>query len=417
MPWRSALSILLLLVGCSSPPRSESPSPTSSISPATTQASSTHQPTPLSNEPLSKQLARASEKLHGKRFSGLLYFEKDADTLFVTTDHSAPPRIDNGDRYTGKSSLALTPNTQGLTIKLSSLLAGREFPGDWTLLGLYVRSDQPAGLSLSCERDGRMIAGRKVRIPAGPWTAAMIDLAALPATTSFEGNVTLELRFDEPPGAVRIDDLLLIDNRETLVNASPDGWTIKRDGLRVTCERKLRFNFSVVTRDGSPDGWEVEEANDLRARFSSSGAEGKALTVYTDGRLFWDGAYKPQSVEVRNDRSFAAAHASPAEIVVPETMGRVHRSTPGDANNDGYNELLGAYQLEATGGRIELTITPRGAALPRPVLQVAGMPQGKSLITIEGRLVERSTRLDDGTLLVELPARITRPTLVAIRIQ
>jgi hypothetical protein len=178
----------------------------------------------------------------------------------------------------------------------------------------------------------------------------------------------------------------------------------------------LRFNFGVVTRDGSPEGWDVEEANELRARFASTG-ETKALTVYADGRSFWDGAYKPLSVEVRDDKSFAAAHASPAEIAVPETMGRVNRNTPGDADNDGYNERLGAYQVQATGGRIEVTLTPRTTAVPRPILQIAGLPDGKALITIEGRLIEKSTRLADGQLLVELPARITRPTLVSVRIQ
>jgi hypothetical protein len=191
---------------------------------------------------------------------------------------------------------------------------------------------------------------------------------------------------------------------------------VKRAGLHVTCERKLRFNFSVLTKDGPADGWEVEEANELRARFASTG-ETKVLTVYADGRSMWDGAYKPLSADVRDDRSFAAAHASPAELAVPESMGRVNRNTPGDANNDGYNEQLGAYQVQATSGRVELTLTPRVTAMPRPVFQIAGLPDGKALITIEGRLVERSTRLADGQLLFEIPARITRPTLVSIRIQ
>jgi hypothetical protein len=62
-------------------------------------------------------------------------------------------------------------------------------------------------------------------------------------------------------------------------------------------------------------------------------------------------------------------------------------------------------------------MTPRTTAVPRPVLQIAGLPQGRALVTIEGRLVEKSTRLKDGQLLVELPARITRATLVTIRIQ
>jgi hypothetical protein len=120
---------------------------------------------------------------------------------------------------------------------------------------------------------------------------------------------------------------------------------------------------------------------------------------------------------VRDDKAYAAAHASPAELVVPATMGRLNRGTPGDADNDGYNERLGAYQVQASGGRVELSLAPRTTAMPRPVFQIAGLPEGRALITIEGRLVERSVRLSDGQLLVEVPARITRPTLVSVRIQ
>lgn len=325
-------------------------------------------------------------------------------------------QLDTAAAHTGRSSLLLKPGTHRLTLKLSSMLAGREFPGDWTLVGLHARADEATSVTLSCaQAGGRTIAARTVALSPGMWTAVMLDISALGAAP--QGEVTLELRFDPSTvGAVRVDDAMLIDNRDTLVDASPDGWTITRAGLRITCERKLRFAFSVVTVDGSPQGWAVEEANALRARFSSSG-ETKALTIYADGRSMWDGAYKPLSASVREDGAFAAAHGSPADIVVVEPMGRLNRNTPGDANNDGYNERLGAYQLEATGARLEMTITPRSTAVPRPVFQMAGLPDGKALITIEGKLVEKSTRLADGQLIVELPARITRPTLVTVRIQ
>ena len=103
-----------------------------------------------------------------------------------------------------------------------------------------------------------------------------------------------------------------------------------------------------MTVDGSPAGWEVEEANELRARFASVG-DTKALTVYADGRSLWDGAYKPLSVAVRDDKTFAAAHASPAELVIPEPMGRVIRNTPGDANTTATTNDW-ARTLEGRGG-------------------------------------------------------------------
>ncbi|HEV2293746.1 MAG TPA: hypothetical protein VGR35_07810 [Tepidisphaeraceae bacterium] len=395
-----------------------SPPATSDPTPSTDQAQiqPTQSPATAPDAPLRRQVLEATEKLHARRFSGLLHFETKADAIFVAAEPSKP-HVKRGEAHTGNSMLLLAPGTRRLTVKLSSLLTGREFPGEWTLLGLYVRPDEPTSATLSCKVDGRVIAARNVSLPGGDWSPAMLDLAALPNPVPPGREATLELRLDQPAtGNVRIDDVLLINNRQTLVDAGPEGWTVKRAGLRVICERKQRFNLGVVTRDGSPQGWEVEEANELRARFSSSG-ETTALTVYADGRSFWDGVYQPLSADVRDDKTFAAAHAAPAEIALPETMGRIDRSTQGDMNNDGYNEQLGAYQLQASGGRLELTISPRGAPVPRPVLQIAGMPEGKALITIEGKLVERSTRLPEGQLLVELPARITRATLVTIRIQ
>jgi hypothetical protein len=412
--WKRSLVLpLLLAAGCVKAPSSP-PSRPDSTTRGASHAQAKRPATSRSAEPLRQQVGRAVETLHAKRFSGLLHFENESERVFVSASPAARG-VDAGDAHTGKSSLLLAPGTQRMTVKLSSVLAGRAFPGDWTLVGLYVRCDEANGLTISCQDNGRAIASRKVALPAGEWTAAMLDVSALPAAPG-DDDVTLELRFDGRTRGGRCDDLLLIDNRDTLVDASPGGWTIKRSGFRITCQRKLRFNFAVVTTDGSPTGWEVEEASELRARFTSNG-ETKSLTLYADGRSLWDGAYKPLATEVRDDKTFAAAHASPAEVVVPETMGRVSRATNGDANNDGYNEQLGAYQVEATGGRLELTMTPRGTPVPRPVLQIAGMPQGKALVTIEGRLVEQSTRLKDGQLLVELPARITRATLVTVRIQ
>jgi hypothetical protein len=99
-------------------------------------------------------------------------------------------------------------------------------------------------------------------------------------------------------------------------------------------------------------------------------------------------------------------------------MGRVNRSTPGDSDNDGYNEARGAYQVIATGPRVELTITPRTSVLARPVLEIAGLPPGNVLVNMEGQLVGGATRLSgSGDLLIELPARLERPTQVNVRVQ
>ena len=120
---------------------------------------------------------------------------------------------------------------------------------------------------------------------------------------------------------------------------------------------------------------------------------------------------------LKSDPLYAADAQSPADVLVAEEMGRVNRSTPGDANNDGYNEAAGAYELLATGPRLELKLSPRAVPIVRPVLEISGMPPGKVLVTVEGRLIDQTSRLDDGRLLLELPVRIDRPTIINVRIE
>ena len=114
---------------------------------------------------------------------------------------------------------------------------------------------------------------------------------------------------------------------------------------------------------------------------------------------------------------YAEQHASPAELVVPEEFGRLDRDTPGDRNNDGYNEQRGAYELAAHGTRFEVAIRPHAIPLVRPVLEITGLAPGDALITVEGHLIEEYTRLPNGTLLVELPLALRRPTTVNITVK
>ena len=104
-------------------------------------------------------------------------------------------------------------------------------------------------------------------------------------------------------------------------------------------------------------------------------------------------------------------------VIEPEELGRVSRQTEGDANNDGYNERRGAYQLIANESRLEVTFSPRSSALLRPVLEITGLPAGDVLVTVEGKLIEKTTRLSDGTLLVLVPTKIDRTTTISVRVQ
>ena len=150
------------------------------------------------------------------------------------------------------------------------------------------------------------------------------------------------------------------------------------------------------------------------ATFSSPGKT-RWLTVYSDGRTYWDGKYQPLSANATSDATLAREHDSPGTVTVAEGMGRLNRNSDGDANNDGYNERLGAYEAIASGPRMEVTLAPRGVALVRPIIEVANLPAGKPRVTLEGRLVESLTRLSNGNILIEVPARIEQPATLNIR--
>jgi hypothetical protein len=248
--------------------------------------------------------------------------------------------------------------------------------------------------------------------------------------------------------ALWFDDLILIDNALTLVSgkaraapaeaavasidsaaaapapapapgtrATSPRWSVVRQGNNYVGQAPMKFTFKLLTADAAKEGWELHEVNDLRARFVSPQGKSKTVTVYSDGRSYWDSAYKGLSRETRDAPAFAEQHEWPAQVAVPADLGRVNRTTPGDANNDGYNESRGAYQVVAAGSRLEIKLTPQTRTLVRPVIEVTGLPPGNVLITIEGRLIEQSMRLEDGTMLIELPGTLNRATTVNLRLE
>jgi hypothetical protein len=399
-----------------------------------------------SQEPIGQQLQRVVPPLKSQRFSALLDFESDADRVFVAAK-PAPPQMVFDRAHTGHRSLRIEPGTERIAIKLSSLMGGRPFPGEWTLLGAFLYCEEPIDVLVSVENAGFAVQPRKVTLSPRTWTTALTDIstgADNPAghfdpDASAAPNATLVISLPDRSPAVWCDDVMLVNNRQPLVNPGENGaavqsnetptgpttapvasfaspWSLQRRGLSYVGSAPGKFNFNLLTSEASRSGWKVEEANELRARFSSDGGKTRLLTVYSDGRSYWDGQYKAFSAEARN-AIFSEEHASPADATVPEELGRLNRDTAGDTNNDGYNEQRGAYQFVANGARLEMRITPHTRALLRPVLEITGLSPGKVLVTTEGRLVEKTVRLEDGTLLVEIPTVIDRPTTINIRTQ
>jgi hypothetical protein len=398
------------------------------------------------HEPVGTQLLRAVPSLRDERFSTLLDFESRDDAVFCSALTAAGVdgigagvgAITNDRAHTGRASFRLDSAATRFSIKLDSLLACRPFPGEWTLVGGYFFSDQATKVTVQSEPAPEGSPPRQVDLPAGAWTAVFTEIPP-PSTAKSVSRVVPALRFDfdSPHGPIWCDDVMLVNNYKPLADSTGDSasaihaasedvsagvmppWTLMRRGLNYVGLVPGRFNFQLVTSETSPSGWIVDDANAMRALFHSNASVSslaRTLAIYSDGRAFWNGEYKPMSVEAR-DPTLEAQHSSPARIEVSEGMGRVDRNTPGDANNDGYNETTGSYRIIATGPRIELQFIPTKSPVLSPILEISGLPLGKALVTLEGRLVEQSARTSAGALLVELPARIDRPVTVDVRIE
>ena len=358
-----------------------------------------------------RMTAQPAPQIPGRRVSTLLDFESEVDRAFIAPTSSGAATIDRSIAHTGAQSLALSPAASPLTIKLPTLLEGRPFPADWTLLGAYLRCDEPAQVTLSAAADGSMLA-RTVALLPGVWTPVMIDLAQI-AGAQISSIGPLQLQFAAPRGGiVHVDDLMLIDNHETVIDATGRtlAWSVKRRGLNYVIASD-RFSIALPTAHAQQGGWSVVEASPARVRFASTASPG-SMTIYPDGRMYWGGEFKPASSDLPDGEALGAQHVSPGEASIPAGMGRVNRSTAGDEDNDGYNETRGAYQVVASSGRLEVTIAPRSAALVRPILEIVGLPPGTPRVTMEGKLIGDVVQLEDGTVLVELPGRLQRPTLV-----
>ena len=188
-----------------------------------------------------------------------------------------------------------------------------------------------------------------------------------------------------------------------------DGLTISRNGS------ELHLRGRGICIDLPTADWAVAEDSPLRVRLLNRGS-GQPLTIYRDGRAWFDGEARRADGGETSGAEEAAA-ASPGRVAVADAEGRADRSTVGDVNNDGFNERLGAFQVVASGRRVDLTILPDGAALPRPAVEISGLPPGDLTATTGGRLIAATARLPDGHALVVVPFDVDRPTVVTVQVR
>jgi len=341
-----------------------------------------------------------------QRTSLLLDFESSRDLAFVDTIPTKA-QIDLKNARSGSASLLLAGEGVA-TIKLSSLLRGRKFPGDWTLLCVDVGYAGAETIVVTLKSDGRTIAAETFHKGKNPgvWEYDRVRLSLTRHPELLKGNLTLEIAGGG--GGFFVDRLALVDDTKTLVSVEgSDGWTVTEAGRQIVLAAPNRFELKIADR------WKVDEANKVRTALLG---EDGIWSMYADGRAYRQGRYEPILKLPDLHEALQAAHESPAEIEVSDDQGRVDRTTGGDVNNDGYNESLGAYQVRATAAAVAVKFIPR-APVVMPVLQISGLPDGEVLVTLEGRLLERVIRLKDGTLLIDLRVRFDRPVVVDVRVK
>lgn len=396
---RSLLLLLVVVAGCAS----NAPAPDVDPGP-----------------PIGLAVMRAVPQLKMQRFTTLLDFENEFDAVFVVAPGGGAV-LDGSVAHTGSRSLQVAASVSELQIKLGSLMRGRSFPGGWLLAGAQLRSPSGGAVTIELRLDETVLSRASVNLTPGEWTAAMVDLTGVSEsilTAADPGKLLLVIK-RQAGGSIWVDDVLLVDNSQTLLDGSgPEALTpltVRKRGLKVSAEVPGRFAVVLDAVEGSVDGWFVDEVSPLRARFVSD-ARGSQIVVYGNGVGFWDGQMRLLGAGGASETDRKRSHASPLTVEIDESLGRLRRTTAGDENNDGYNERLGAYQIEAAGPRIELVLRPTTPVV-LPVFEITNLPRGRVLANVEGRLVETHTRLKDGTVLLELPMRIDRVTRVYLRVQ
>lgn len=360
---RTLLILCLALTGCASVPA-----------------------TPPDFVSLGAQLKKQDTELVGQQFRTILDFENTADAVFVRSASSSPAAGHTGSRSLRVSSTA--------SVNISSLLFGATLPADWTLLGGYVRPFSSGVVNVSMVADGQTISRSSRPLIAGVWAFAGIDLTDPAYAAPLAKAKSIELVLSHPAG-FDLDDVMLVNNRRRLVDW-PGVWSIDRRGfeLNVNVAGQSPRRFILAAADAH--GVEIEEINPLRVRLRDKA--GQLITLLPNGRTFNGATPLPDQ----------------GQIDIADTDGKLNRETPGDLNNDGFNEERGAYQITAAAPRLTLRLSPARSAIEWPLLEVRGLPAESDTVTADGKLIEKTARLPDGTLLILLPMTVDSPVEITV---
>jgi hypothetical protein len=378
-------------------------------------ASQHPEPPPLrGGEPLGLQMVRTEAQLKKYPFRILQEFEHPVDLAFVQVEGPGA-QLSATRGHTGHSSALLERQTRTATIRLPSLLSGVRWPGQWTLVGAYFFAAKPQRMRAVYEIDGKAVLNYAVEIPANQWTPVLLDISAIDGPNAAKVGL-LRLGFGEGlEQPVWCDDVLLMNNETEVVERRKNSaWFVEERGFKYIIHLS-NSTVALKTPEASDHGWTLEEANAIRARFSSPGPE-KLRVIYADGKQYIDSVLKPLGIKPSIVIDLQAGHDAPGRLVMAEEFGRLNRNSAGDQNNDGYDEAVGSYQIIATGPRLEFTLSPRSGPLVRPVVEIAGLPAGAVSVTMDGRWVERIVRLGNGNVMIELPGEVAFPVIVNVKV-
>ena len=120
--------------------------------------------------PIAVPLSTVEPSLKDQRVDDLLDFETPSDSLFI---HQRVPGgwAESGDitsqhPHSGLHCLMLLAGPVSINVKLASLMEGRPFPGNWTLVGAYFYCDHETEATAACAMAGQTQT-RTVYIGAG----------------------------------------------------------------------------------------------------------------------------------------------------------------------------------------------------------------------------------------------------------
>lgn len=370
-------------------------------------------PSEGNRKPLLFQLQEQDTSLEGQRVRTLLDFEHESDLIF--TESEGPISL-GSPAQTGQFSLQFSHSV--VTFRIHSVLFSTAFPGEWTLLGAYARPQIDNSVQTELLDGETVLAKNRKTIPGGRWTFVGIDLTRhlSQIQASNDKRFRFRMTFDASVGLATtlVDNVVLINNTRTLVDTRSNasfGWLIRQEGYTTRIEAPGRFKIEALTPAATDSGWILSEYNSTRIILRSAGPI-QTWVLYSDGRMIRDGQI---SIHGPVETDVSDSHRDPAIIQTDETTATLRVHTPGDSDNDGYNEVFGAYQLSAKGARIQFTIRPRTTPCVAPLFEIHDLPPGMVTTMVEGRLIDSAERLNDERVLLRLPLRIDRPMTVTVR--